>query len=50
MYRQQVLKCRLGDRLVTGSDRFEKKLSPKKVSVYAGFSKVVTEVTAFFKS
>ena len=46
MHRQQVLKCRLGDRLVTD---LKKKLSPKKVSVYAGFSEVVTEVTAFFK-
>lgn len=38
MHRQQVLKCRLSDRFVTGCVRFKKKAVTLEASVYAGFS------------
>ena len=49
MYRQQVLKCRLGDRLVTGSDRFEEKTVTQKSQCLCGFQQGGDRGDSFFQ-
>ena len=49
MHRQQVLKCRLGDRLVTGSDRFEEKTVTQKSQCLCGFQQGGDRGDSFFQ-
>ena len=49
MHRQQVLKCRLGDRLVTGSDRFEEKTVTQKNQCLCGFQQGGDRCDSFFQ-
>ena len=49
MHRQQVLKYHLGDRLVTGSDRFEEKTVTQKSQCLCGFQQGGDRNDSFFQ-
>ena len=49
MHRQQVLKYHLGDRLVTGSDRFEEKTVTQKSQCLCGFQQGGDRGDSFFQ-